>query len=65
MADTEVGIAHGTRIAARTSPLPLNTRFITNAAANPIINSKTTVAIVNSNVNKISSPARLSVKILA
>ncbi len=41
-ADTTVGIAHGTRMLARTMPRPLNALCITRAIATPSTVSRTT-----------------------
>ena len=45
-ADTTVGIAHGTRMLARTMPRPLNALCITRAIATPSTVSSSTQVIV-------------------
>ncbi|MNE80455.1 hypothetical protein D3C80_1770240 [compost metagenome] len=49
-AETMVGMAHGTRMAARTRPRPLNSAFSTSATIRPRTVSKLTERMVNFSV---------------
>jgi hypothetical protein len=51
---TAVGIAHGTRMAARTSPRPRNVRFMMSAIHSPNTVSSTTVTAVKKKVTKVA-----------
>ena len=50
LADTMVGIAHGTKTAVRTKPRPLNSALSTNATAKPKIVSNVTETIAKKKV---------------
>src|SRR5450631_3745284 len=56
LADTMVGIAHGTSTAARTNERPLNSALSTSANTTPRIVSSTTETIANLNVLVIATP---------
>ena len=51
IAETTVGIAHGTRMLARTTPRPLNALCITRAIATPRTVSRTTQTTVKNVVS--------------
>src|SRR3954454_22929942 len=52
LAETTVGMAHGTRMLARMSPLPLNALFMIKAIATPMTISMTTQTTVKNVVLK-------------
>ena len=59
-AATTVGIAQGTRMAARTSPRPRKVRFIARARTQPSPSSSVTLATVKSSVWTSASRKRAS-----